>query len=83
MFRRSLLMLFVLALLSFSAATIFAQDAACEGDEVTLRLDDWSSGDRVEYMTQVLDAFHAEYPCITVVAEPNIGDDQNTRRLCQ
>jgi len=56
MFRRSLLILFVLVVLSFSTATIFAQDTACESDEVTLRLDDWSSGDRVEYMTQVLAA---------------------------
>jgi multiple sugar transport system substrate-binding protein len=82
MIRKSLLIVFLLALLSFSAVTSFAQDTAeCDGEEVTLRLDDWSSGDRVEYMTQVLDAFHAEYPCISVVAEPNIADDANTRRL--
>jgi multiple sugar transport system substrate-binding protein len=56
-----------------------AQD--CSGDVVTLRVDDWSSGDRVEYMNQVIEAFEAENPCIDVVLEPNIGDDQNTRRL--
>ncbi len=32
-------------------------------------------------MNQVLAAFTEENPCIEVVAEPNIGDDQNTRRL--
>lgn len=72
--------LVVLLLIPFSAVSVQAQ-GECTGDPVTLRVDDWSSGDRVEYMNQVLDAFMAEYPCITVVAEPNIGDDQNTRRL--
>ncbi len=32
-------------------------------------------------MQQVVDAFHEEYPCIMVELVPNIGDDQNTRRL--
>jgi len=67
---------------SVSGAAISAQ-STCEGEPVTLRLDDWSSGDRVEYMNQVLDAFVAENPCVTVVAEPNIADDANTRRLTQ
>jgi multiple sugar transport system substrate-binding protein len=65
---------------SLSATPTNAQNR-CAGEVVTLRLDDWSSGDRVEYMNQVLAAFTEENPCINVVAEPNIGDDQNTRRL--
>ncbi len=80
MSRRSfgfLCIVFVLVL-SFSAVTVSAQDCA---EVVTLRVDDWSSGDRVEYMNQVIEAFEAENPCIDVVLEPNIGDDQNTRRL--
>src|SRR5689334_8755265 len=80
MSRKWLLGLFVVLLIPFSTASILAQ-GTCTGDPVELRLDDWSSGDRVEYMNQVLDAFMEENPCITVVAEPNIGDDQNTRRL--
>lgn len=70
--------LFVLSL-SFSFATVSAQD--CPNGVVTLRVDDWSSGDRVEFMNQVIEAFEAENPCIDVALEPNIGDDQNTRRL--
>lgn len=81
MYRKLLICTLLLTLMStFSLISINAQDE-CEGDPVSLRMDDWSSGDRVEYMNQVLDAFTQEYPCITVVAEPNIGDDQNTRRL--
>lgn len=83
MLRKSLVTLIVLA---FSIATfvkntpIQAQET-CSGTVITLRLDDWSSGDRVEYMNQVLASFTKENPCIKVVAEPNIGDDQNTKRL--
>src|SRR5690606_27412623 len=81
MVRRSLFaLLLVLTVIPLSFAG--AQDA-CDGEPVTLRLDDWSSGDRVEYMNQVLDAFMEENPCITVVTEPNISDDANTRRLTQ
>ncbi len=80
MTRKWLLPLLIVLLVPFSIGAVAAQ-ATCDGEAVTLRLDDWSSGDRVEYMNQVLDAFMAENPCITVVAEPNIGDDQNTRRL--
>lgn len=58
-----------------------AQAQDCPAGQVSLRVDDWSSGDRVEYMNQVIEAFEAENPCIDVVLEPNIGDDQNTRRL--
>jgi multiple sugar transport system substrate-binding protein len=68
-------------LLLVAPAAIVTQAQACEGEVVQLRMDDWSSGDRVEYMVQVLDAFEAENPCIDVVAEPNIGADANTRRL--
>src|SRR5215207_5973966 len=74
------LALFVLLLIPFSTVSLLAQ-GECTGEPVELRLDDWSSGDRVEYMNQVLAEFTAENPCVTVVAEPNIGDDQNTRRL--
>ena len=81
MSRKWLLALLVcIVSIPFLAINVQAQ-GECTGDPVTLRLDDWSSGDRVEYMNQVLAAFTAEYPCISVVAEPNIGDDQNTRRL--
>ncbi|NPV66417.1 MAG: sugar ABC transporter substrate-binding protein [Anaerolineae bacterium] len=66
----------VLALPGFSAGA----QGGCE-EVVTIRVDDWSSGDRVEYMHQVVDAFEEEYPCIKVELVPNIGDDQNTRRL--
>src|SRR4051812_4851733 len=69
-----------LLLIPSAAITVQAQ-ATCTGDKVTLRVDDWSSGDRVDYMNQVIDAFKAENPCIDVVLEPNIGDDQNTKRL--
>lgn len=54
--------------------------AQCD-EVITLRVDDWSSGDRVEFMNQVLDAFEEEYECVEVVNEPNIGEEQNTRRL--
>jgi multiple sugar transport system substrate-binding protein len=64
-------------------ASFAGAQATCDGEQVTLRVDDWSSGDRVEYMNQVIDAFMEENPCISVVTEPNIGDDQNTRRLTQ
>ena len=81
MYRKLFFCLLMLTLVfSISAIGAYAQ-TECSGEEVTLRLDDWSSGDRVEYMNQVLDAFMQEYPCISVVAEPNIGSDQNTRRL--
>jgi multiple sugar transport system substrate-binding protein len=81
MIRRLSFFILVAALVSV-AIPVSAQDAFCEGrDDVTLRVDDWSSGDRVEFMNQVIEAFEAEYPCIDVVLEPNIGDDQNTRRL--
>lgn len=78
---RKLLVIFFasLALSLSSVALLQAQD--CPNGKVSLRLDDWSSGDRVEYMNQVLAAFTEANPCIKVVAEPNIGDDQNTRRL--
>jgi multiple sugar transport system substrate-binding protein len=80
--RFTLLLVLALVIFPVSAVGVSAQ-AACEGEPVTLRLDDWSSGDRVEYMNQVLTAFMAENPCITVVAEPNIAGDANTRRLTQ
>ena len=72
-----ILALFALSL--SSVAVLQAQD--CPNGKVSLRVDDWSSGDRVDYMNQVIDAFKAENPCIDVVLEPNIGDDQNTKRL--
>jgi len=78
MSRKWLIVGMLLALLSISVI-VQAQD--CPSGPVNLRVDDWSSGDRVEYMNQVIDAFQAENPCITVTLEPNIGDDQNTRRL--
>jgi len=84
MLRRFLLTLVVMSLTFVAAGKSTpaqAQAATCTGTPVTLRLDDWSSGDRVEYMNQVLASFTKENPCITVKAEPNIGDDQNTRRL--
>lgn len=81
MSRKWLITLLVISIFTLPSLSFVSAQAACDGEQVTLRLDDWSSGDRVEYMNQVLDAFMAEYPCITVVAEPNIGDDQNTRRL--
>ncbi len=76
-------LLSVLLVLAFVLpfGVIVSAQGECTGEPVTLRLDDWSSGDRVEYMNQVLAAFTEENPCVTVVAEPNIGDDQNTRRL--
>ena len=77
--RKLLSILLVLALVLPFTVVVSAQE--CTGEEITLRLDDWSSGDRVEYMNQVLAAFTEENPCVTVVAEPNIGDEQNTRRL--
>src|SRR5215207_3421087 len=81
MLRKIFVLLLLTTLLPFAFAT--SAQATCDGEEVTLRLDDWSSGDRVEYMNQVLDAFMAENPCVTVVSEPNIADDAPTRRLTQ
>ena len=72
----------VVAMLLIALVPVNAQSDFCSGrDAVTLRVDDWSSGDRVDYMNQVIEAFEAEYPCIDVQLEPNIGDEQNTRRL--
>jgi multiple sugar transport system substrate-binding protein len=79
MLRKLSFLLPLLLLLPFTVAA--AQDATCSGTPVTITVDDWSSGDRVEYMNQVLDAFMKENPCITVTLTPVIGDDQNTRRL--
>lgn len=79
MSRRLTLIVIASLILSALVAPAHAQD--CPNGVVDLRVDDWSSGDRVEYMNQVVEAFEAENPCITVTLEPNIGDDQNTRRL--
>lgn len=78
---KKLVFLSVLLLILVPVAGISTAQDGCDGEVVQLRLDDWSSGDRVEYMNQVLEAFEAEFPCIEVSAEPNIGADQNTRRL--
>jgi multiple sugar transport system substrate-binding protein len=78
---RKLLFVLLLATLLIPVTVASAQGDCPE--TVTLRLEDWSSGDRVEYMNQVLDAFMEENPCITVVTEPNIAEDANTRRLTQ
>lgn len=78
---RKLLCVVGVGLLLVPALAVSAQ-ADC-AEQVTIRVDDWSSGDRVEYMNQVLEAFMAENPCVTVVTEPNISDDANTRRLTQ
>ncbi len=79
---RKISLLLLVAVLSIAFVPASAQSTFCDtSEDVSLRVDDWSSGDRVEYMNQVIDAFEAEYPCIDVVLEPNIGDDQNTRRL--
>jgi multiple sugar transport system substrate-binding protein len=79
MLRKFLAVLLIVLMLP---VTSHAQET-CDGEEVTLRLDDWSSGDRVDYMNQVLDAFMEENPCISVVTEPSVSDDANTRRLTQ
>src|SRR5689334_8374763 len=68
-------------LLTLLSISVIAQAQDCPSGPVNLRVDDWSSGDRVEYMNQVIDAFQAANPCITVTLEPNIDNDQNTRRL--
>jgi multiple sugar transport system substrate-binding protein len=79
---RKLLIVAILIAVSVSVLPVQAQNDFCDGrDTVSLRVDDWSSGDRVEFMNQVIDAFMVEYPCIQVALEPNIGDEQNTRRL--
>lgn len=79
---RKIVLLVLVVALVVAVVPAAAESDFCAGREpVTLRVDDWSSGDRVEYMNQVVEAFEAEYPCIDVVLEPNIGDDQNTRRL--
>lgn len=80
MFRKLLMLILCCAFILPLAVSVSAQ-GECTGEEITLRLDDWSSGDRVEYMNQVLDAFHQENPCVTVVAEPNIETGAETRRL--
>src|SRR5258708_8336277 len=83
MLRKSLVILFMFALsvTAFTKNTPIQAQGTCSGTPITLRLDDWSSGDRVEYMNQVLASFTKENPCIKVVAEPNISDDANTKRL--
>lgn len=73
----------LLLVLLIVPVSVAGAQGECDGEPITLRVDDWSSGDRVEYMNQVIDAFMAEHPCITVVTEPNISDDANTRRLTQ
>src|ERR1700694_132644 len=81
---RKLLVLASMFILSCATLVAYAParaQATCSTTPITLRLDDWSSADRVEYMNQVLASFTQENPCIKVSAEPNIGDDQNTRRL--
>ncbi len=70
-----------LLLIPTTTITVHALAADCTGDKVTLRIDDWSSGDRVDYMNQVIDAFTTETSCIDMTLEPNIGDDQNSKRL--
>ena len=81
MSRKVFSLLFVLALIAVVAPTASAQD--CPDGVVTLRMDDWSSGDRVQYMEEVLAAFHDANPCIEVVTEPAPGGDeeQHLRRL--
>src|SRR4051794_25253418 len=83
MLRKTIVIVFILILGSATFAKNIPVQAqgTCSGTPVTLRLDDWSSGDRVEYMNQVLASFTKENPCIKVVAEPNISDDANTKRL--
>src|SRR5436853_3791272 len=83
MLRKSLVIVFALALsiTTFSRSIPVQAQGTCSGTPITLRVDDWSSGDRVEYMNQVLASFTKENPCIKVVAEPNISDDANTKRL--
>jgi multiple sugar transport system substrate-binding protein len=76
--RRLMLIMALVLLMSLVNFPVAAQD--CD-EVVTIRVDDWSSGDRVEYMEQVVAAFEAENPCIDVELVPNIGDEQNTRRL--
>jgi len=77
--RLGLLLVVLIFIIPLGISAVQAQD--CPNGKVTLRVDDWSSGDRVEYMNQVVDAFMKENPCIEVKLEPNIGDDQNTKRL--
>ncbi|MCA9908804.1 MAG: sugar ABC transporter substrate-binding protein [Anaerolineae bacterium] len=81
MSRKWLIVVCVLSVLSLTLPASIAAAQDCPDGVVSLRVDDWSSGDRVEYMNQVIAAFEEENPCIDVVLEPNIGDDQNTRRL--
>lgn len=81
MSRKLFALLLVSAFVLSFAVSVSAQDSTCSGTPVTITVDDWSSGDRVEYMNQVIDAFMKENPCITVQLTPVIGDDQNTRRL--
>src|SRR5215472_3877105 len=83
MLRKSLVIVILLALSSVALVhnTPAQAQGTCTGTQITLRLDDWSSADRVEYMNQVLASFTKENPCIKVVAEPNISDDANTKRL--
>ncbi len=83
MLRKVVVPVLLTALLSLAFTATTSAQSTCTGTPVTLRVDDWSSGDRVEYMNQVIDAFMKENPCITVKTEPNTSDDANTRRLTQ
>ena len=49
-----------------------AQDASCAGTPVEVTVDDWSSGDRVEYMQQVVAEMQKRQPSnpdVAVMAE--------------
>lgn len=74
-------LLFIVGLLALLSLAVVAQAQDCPSGKVTLRVDDWSSSDRVEYMNQVVAAFMKENPCIDVKLEPNAQDDQNTKRI--
>lgn len=83
MSRRLAVIVIVSLILSALVVPVSVRAQDCPNGVVELRVDDWSSGDRVEYMNQVVDAFEAENPCITVKLEPNVGtsEEQTARRM--
>jgi multiple sugar transport system substrate-binding protein len=68
-------------LLTLLSISVIAQAQDCPNGPVDIRVDDWSSADRVEYMNQVVAAFQEANPCITITLEPNAQNDQATKRL--
>jgi multiple sugar transport system substrate-binding protein len=66
-----------------AAPTQAEASGSCEGEVVTVTMDDWSSADRSGAMAQVLDAFEAANPCIKVELVASLGEEGRAKRMTQ